>query len=165
MDYAKLIDPRAFYGIAAASAAGLLLGAVMQPTLRVSDGPEGPQSLGPVSAPRNYASDDRAAFASYRYGIPDYVIGADWLRPEQPAFVEFQPEAATETAVAAWEPDAVYTPAAYVESEPDPAPEPAPEPRYPSMGGDVLAGVGVPPPPEPPEPAAEPHPAEAYPPA
>ena len=142
------LDQKPFYGVAVAAMAGLLLGGAMKPVLRDSDDPEGPQMLGPTSGARAEVVDNRSAFAAYRYGIPDWVIGSDWLRPAYPE-PEPPPEepAAESYEVAAWEPP---EPQAADYPEPEPEPEPT-APVYPSMGGDILHGVGVvPPPPEPP---------------
>jgi hypothetical protein len=140
------LDEKPFYGVAVAALAGLMLGGSMKPVLRVSDGPEGPQMLGPVSGPRAQYIDSRSSFGGYRYGIPDWVIGTDWLKSPYPQAEEPPVEEPQEDSyeMAAWEQPQVL-PAVYAEPEPEPA-----EPTYPSLGGDILHGVGVPPPPEPP---------------
>lgn len=140
-----------YQGIAAASAAGLLLGGAIKPTLREIAGPDGPQMLAGISGDRVYRDGySEADFASWSGPTPDYVIGTDWLRP--PAYAD----------VVAYEPPTYdYDDDAYEEELPPadyaaPPPyeladlEDRPAPRMPSLEGDVLAGVGVPPPPEPP---------------
>lgn len=141
-----------YQGIAAACVAGLLLGASVKPTLREIGGPDGPQMLAGVSGKRVYRDGyGDADFTSWTGTPPDYVIGTDWLRPPvYPDAVAYEP------------PSYDYDAHAYAEEElpaPEyaaPAPyeladlEEAPPPRIPSIDGDVLAGVGAPPPPEPP---------------
>lgn len=142
------LDQKPFYGVAVAAMAGLVLGGAMKPTLRAGSDPEGPQMVGPRSGERVEFVDNRSAFAAYRHGIPEWVIGTDWLAPAypEPEPVAEEPEPASYD-VAAWEPPEPQT-VAY--SEPEPEPD-AVEPSFPSMGGDILHGVGVPPPPEPSE--------------
>lgn len=141
------LDQKPFYGVAVAAMAGLMLGGAMKPTLRDGSDPEGPQMVGPRSGERVEYVDNRSSFTAYRYGIPDWVIGTDWLArayPE-PAPVAEEPEPASYE-VAAWEPP---EPQAAAYSEPEPEPEPV-EPSFPSMGGDILQGVAAPSPGEPP---------------
>jgi hypothetical protein len=134
---ASFLDRRAYCGMAVAASVGLACGGFMKPVLKVSEGPEGPQLLMPVSATRSPYFDERMAFESYRFGLPDYVIGLDWLKPFT---VEDPPPLPAEEPVEAHE---------YVYDEPAlPAPEtppepPAREPVYPSLGGDILAGVAA----------------------
>src|SRR5687767_9170373 len=78
------LDQKPFYGVAVAVVAGLMVGGAMKPTLRDSGDPEGPQLLGPKSGERIEFVDSRSSFAAYRYGIPEWVIGTDWLRPAYP---------------------------------------------------------------------------------
>jgi hypothetical protein len=135
------LDQKPFYGVAVAVIAGLMVGGAMKPTLRDSDDPEGPQQLGPKSGERIEFVDSRSSFAAYRYGIPEWVIGTDWLRPAnpEPEPMAEEPEPAFYE-VAAWEP---AEPRQVASSEPEP--EPA-VPSYPSMGGDILHGMGAEPP-------------------
>lgn len=84
----NLIDNRdlrsLFSGAALAVAAGLGLGAVMQPNLRADDRPEGPQILAGIAAPRaDHLYDAGASWAAYRERVPDHVIGTDWLKPRE----------------------------------------------------------------------------------
>lgn len=139
-----------YQGVAAATAAGLLLGAATKPTLREVAGPDGPQMLAGVSGERAYRDGyGDADLTSWTGPPPDYVIGTDWLRPPaHPDVVAYQP------------PTYDYDDYAYEELPPAdyaaPPPyeladlEERPAPRMPSLDGDVLAGVGAPPPPEPP---------------
>lgn len=138
------LDQKPFYGVAVAVIAGLMVGGAMKPTLRDSDNPAGPQLLGPKAGERIEFVDSRSSFAAYRYGIPEWVIGTDWLRPAypEPEPIAEAPEPASYE-VAAWEqPEPRQV--AYSEPEPEPA-----VPSYPSMGGDILHGVSAPQPAEP----------------
>lgn len=136
-----------FQGAPYVVAAGLLLGAALQPQLAVSDQPGGPQMLMGVSAPR--ASDDMSWTASYSGPVPDYVLGTDWTRP--PAYSEAAYTSAPE-------PD-LYLPVDDYAPPPEPvfrAAEPvtvaaiAAPPRYPSEGGEVVVShAPVAPEPEP----------------
>jgi hypothetical protein len=136
------LDEKPFYGVAVAAMAGLLLGGAMKPTLRDREGPVGPQQLGPASGARAEFIDSRSAFSDYRHGVPDWVIGTDWLRPAYPPPLDETLEPETPSyEVASWDPP---PPPTYAE----PQPEPAPDPTYPSMGGGILQGIG-------PAPAAE----------
>lgn len=158
-DLIQQLDRRAFYGMAAAAVIGLGLGGAMKPVLFTGGGPEGPQSLGPQSGARNYdEADGGLSFAAYRYGVPEYVIGTDWTRPRDasPPSTDWERAPPLEYPESAPSVDASAQPAAY--HAPAPEPESAPEPNYPSMGGEVVARLDVPPPPAPP--AAE-EPAEA----
>ncbi|MDP3854311.1 hypothetical protein [Phenylobacterium sp.] len=145
-----VIDRSAAIGVALFTLVGVGVGLAMKPGAQELIGPEGPQSLMPISGARAQFASNQSAFAGYRYGIPDYVIGTDWLQPEVP-------EAPAEDVVADDEP-AAYRPTQFVtvadrEPEPDYAPPP---PRYPSVTGDIYAEAAEPPealePPEPPEP-------------
>ena len=139
------IDRSAAIGVAVFALAGVGAGLAIKPSPRELIGPEGPQTLSRVSGERVMASGGGSAFAGYRYGIPDYVIGTDWLQPEMPVAPPVEAEA--------YEPPP-YVPQRFV-SVPDRAPDPVyrpPEPRYPSVGGDIYASApDTPPPPEPPE--------------
>ena len=83
------LDPehRLLAGVIVASLSGLLLGAAMHPTLQGADENGGPQMLiaggGPRSDP---ASGPDTRWANYPGRLPDYVVGADWVRAQaQPA--------------------------------------------------------------------------------
>jgi len=143
-------------GVVAFALAGIGAGLAIKPAARELIGPEGPQTVAPVSGQRSQATGG-SAFAGYRYGIPDYVIGTDWLQPDIP-------EATLVPEVEAPPP---YVPPRFV-SVPDrtPAPDYAPPPRrYPSIGGDIYAVAPDAPepqqPPEPPEPPEAPEPPPA----
>ena len=148
-------DLSAMVGVALFAFAGLSAGAALRPSAREMIGPQGPQTLQPVSGERVEAIGGGTAFADYKYGIPDYVIGTDWLRPEVPI-------AAAETEDRGYEPEP-YVPERFVTVE-APAPEvprEPPTPRYPSVGGDIYASA--PDAPEPPQPPQAPTPPEAPP--
>jgi hypothetical protein len=137
---AGILDRKAYLGMSAAALIGLLAGAAMKPVLKVGDGPEGPQLLMPVSPHRAPYADDRLAFVAYPFGLPDFVIGTDWLQPfetyDEPPPVSQEPPAED------------YAYVAYEPPPPPPAREEVapPPPSYPSLGGDILAGVAQPPP-------------------
>ncbi|MDP3746961.1 MAG: hypothetical protein Q8Q88_07915 [Phenylobacterium sp.] len=140
-------------GVVAFALAGIGAGLAIKPAARELIGPEGPQTVAPVSGQRIQATSG-SAFANYKYGIPDYVIGTDWLQPDLP-------EEAPAAEVEAYEPPP-YVPQRFI-SVPDraPAPDYAPPPRrYPSIGGDIYAVAPDAPepqqPPEPPEPPEAP---------
>lgn len=152
--WTPVIDRSAAIGVALFTLIGVGAGLAMKPGAQELIGPEGPQSLMPVSGARAQFVSNQSAFAGYRYGIPDYVIGTDWLRPEVP-------EGPVEDAADDYEP-VPYQPTQFLtvaerEREPDYAP---PEPRYPSVVGDIYAEAPGPPealePPEPPEPPEAP---------
>lgn len=134
----------------AAAAAGLLLGAAMQPNLRADERPEGPQIMAGVSGVRGqYAYDYAASFTAYGEQVPDHVIGTDWLSPpryedslEDHAWFDAPPE---EETIAFAEPKA--EPIEVVSAWEPPPREP---PRYPSTEGGVAYGADLPEPPAPP---------------
>jgi hypothetical protein len=126
-------------GAAGVAAVGLLCGAAMQPNLRAPGDVEGTQLQAGVSGPRIYGSGDPAAsWTSYATsGVPDYVVGTDWLRPPQYEH-EALPEYAYADDASAYDVPA-YEPAAGVAVSvyDEPAREPT---RYPSMdGGQAFA--------------------------
>lgn len=160
--WTPVIDRSAAIGVALMALIGIGAGLAMKPSARELIGPEGPQSLMPVSGERVQNVSGQSAFAAYRYGIPDWVIGTDWLQrdvQELPAAdegAEYQPEP--------------YEPPEFVSvAERAPEPDYAPPPRrYPSMDGDIYAVAPDPPealepprPPEPPEPPEAPEPPPA----
>lgn len=144
-----------FLGLSVATVAGLSAGGAMKPVL--SDFEGGPQFASPLSprrAPPTWA--ETASWTSYGANIPDYVIGTDWVSPE------------VAMAVAAQDPEP--EPAESPPPPPPPPPEPKPAPQaesppephlsYPSVGGDILAGMDsyappTPPSDAPPEPPAQ----------
>jgi len=147
-----------FFGMAIATVAGLALGGAFKPMLRELTDVDGPQMLAGVSGVRSPPGlRQSASWTSYAGKIPDYVIGTDWTQsgysmesvpaeePEPPPAKTVHEEAPVRVAVA---------PVRYEE-------EPAPPPSYPSMGGDILAGLKTTYPPELPDDA----PAEPPPPA
>jgi hypothetical protein len=136
-----------YAGAGVACVFGLLMGAVMKPTLDVGDRPEGPQILAGWSGARSTGPfDDSFAFTGYQGEIPDYVVGTDWRKD-----------------IAWQEQGSVYDgPSDYaLDDEPPPShmtlspavfDEPKPEaPAYPSMAGGVAYGVNTPAPPPPQE--------------
>ncbi len=133
------LDQKPFYGVVVAAVAGLMLGGAMKPDLNETALSRAPQLLGPVSADRAEFVGRTASVNDYPHGIPEYVIGTDWTRTTQAA--EAAPDDVTYE-VAAWDPPAPLT----VTDEPEAAgdaPEPESyEPAYPSVGGDILHGVG-----------------------
>lgn len=141
------IDPKPFYGMAVVALAGVLAGGAMKPVLDIGEGPKGPQILGPQSAAHVERVDSQGSgFAAYRWGIPEYVLGTDWTRPQE---VEQTADAWVEPEAAAYDPPAVepvrFVAATYVEPPREPI-------VYPSMGGAIADSpqVGTPPPEDPP---------------
>ncbi|MCR5876364.1 hypothetical protein LRS10_20775 [Phenylobacterium sp. J426] len=128
-------------GAAGVAAVGLLLGAAMQPDLRAPGDAEGAQLQAGVSGPRAYGlADAGAAWTSYANGIPDYVIGADWLQPPQYDTPPPPDEAFADDASAYAFDEPAYAPAAVARYEEAPR-EPT---RYPSMdGGQAFAAQAV----------------------
>ena len=127
-----------FYGIAISAAAGLLTGGFMRYSERPWDEiPEGPQILvsGPSARNADPGGYGGAVLTGYSGEVPEYVVGTDWLQPavyevayDEPAYepvVYEHPirEAATETPVQAPAPEMTRT-------------------VYPSVDGNVLAGLG-----------------------
>ncbi|MDO8799867.1 hypothetical protein [Phenylobacterium sp.] len=127
----------AVYGMAIATVAGLILGGAAKPDLRVMTDLDGPQLLAGQSGERlGPGFQQTASWTSYGGQVPDYVIGTDWTQPDHPvemAQAEPQPEPEPER-VSYADPPVRLAPVKY-ESEP------APPPSYPSMGGDILAGL------------------------
>lgn len=131
----KLLRPQdlksLMLGAMGVAAAGLFAGAVMQPNLLAPGDVEGLQMQMGVSGPRAYAPGDPAAsWTSYASGIPDYVIGTDWLKAPQyeaeaPAEYAYDDEAS-----AFDEPEPEPVVAANVYEEP-----PREPPHYPSIDG------------------------------
>lgn len=137
-------------GVGVSAAAGLLLGAAMQPDLRAPREAEGPQILAGVSGARqDYMANPGGLGGGYVGQVPDYVIGTDWLKARQAE----APEAAFADEVEVVYPDRddEAEPIAVVRwREP-----PREAPHYPSLHGGVAYGVAyggeLPPPPPPPE--------------
>ena len=130
---------QAFYGMAIATVAGLAIGGVSKPDIREMTDLDGPQLLSGTSGERLAPGiRQNASWTSYGGQVPDYVIGTDWIQPAYPV----------EMAPAHPEPGADPEPARMVNEAPPVrlAPvkyvsEAAAAPWYPSMGGDILAGV------------------------
>lgn len=143
-------------GVAAASLAGLLLGGVLKPELKVADGPGGPQMLAGISGTRAYPdAQGDVDLTGWSGPVPDYVVGTDSLRrpayPDDPAYEPYD-DLTTEWLYTEWlyeeppaDPVSAPEPLAWEAAADEPAPLSAP-----SQSGDILAGIGAPPPPEPP---------------
>ncbi|WP_340644130.1 hypothetical protein [Phenylobacterium sp.] len=126
-----------FFGMAIATVAGLSIGAASKPEIREMTDLDGPQLLAGHAGERlGPGLRQTASWTSYSGQVPDYVIGTDWTQPAHPvemaeADLEPEPEPAR---VAYQQPPVRLAPAKY-ESEP------VPPLSYPSMGGDILAGL------------------------
>lgn len=131
------IDQSAAFGVAVFALVGIGGGLAMKPspTELVHDGPGGPQVLQPVSAPRAEYVSNRSAYADFKYGIPDYVIGTDWLRPE---IVEDAPEAEPQLESHGAQDIAYQAPAYVVADDERDAPYQARQVAYPSVSGDIM---------------------------
>lgn len=149
-------DLRTLYrGAAIAVAAGLLMGAAMQPNL--DEGRlEGPQILLAGGGLRAEPAAYDPGAAAYGPRLPEYVIGTDYTRPavedampQYDEHAETAEEAAAEDAYAA--PVLVYRGVDRVQavaaSQWD---EPRPAPLYPSEQGNTYYSSDLPGPPEPP---------------
>ena len=127
---------QAFYGMAFATVAGLILGGVSKPNIREMTDLEGPQLLSGQAGERlGPGFRQTASWTSYNGQVPDYVIGTDWTQPAPVEMAKAEPE--PEPARVAHEDAPVHWIPAKYESEP------APPPSYPSMGGDILAGLAT----------------------
>lgn len=134
----KLIDDidlrKLFGGAAGVAVAGLLAGAAMQPKLLEPGELAGQQIQAGVSGVRT-PYDGTAAYSSYPHGIPDHVIGTDWLQPPQYAY-EALPEPIYEDEFSAFD-EPAYEPVAVAAWE-----EPPREPtRYPSRDGGTAYSI------------------------
>lgn len=140
-----------FLGLGVATMIGLSAGQTMKPVL--SDFEGGAQMLGPASGHRVQRVIDGAAnWTSYGDKIPDYVIGTDWILPDMAAAEYAEPPPPPPPPEPKAEPQPIaHATVAYQE-------EPQPPPRYPSEGGDILAGMDSYAPPTPPENVARPPP-------
>ncbi len=128
---------QAFYGMAIATVAGLVIGGVSKPDIREFTELEGPQLLSGTSGVRlDPGIRQNATWTSYGGQVPDYVIGTDWTQPAYPVeMAEAEPEPEPQPARVVDEgPPVRMAPVKYVS-------EVAPAPSYPSMGGDILAGL------------------------
>jgi hypothetical protein len=133
-----------FLGLSVATVMGLSAGGALKPV--TTDFQGGPQSLSPLSAHRaQRVFDETASWTGYGGRIPDYVIGTDWIVPDMSlAAAALNPEPEP-PAPAAKTPERVVVEIAEVEEPP------APPTRYPSTGGDILAGMSSYAPPTPPQ--------------
>lgn len=157
--WTPVIDRSAAIGVALMTVFGVGAGLAMKPSARELIGPEGPQTLMPVSGERVQNAGGQSAFAAYKYGIPDWVIGTDWLQRDVQ-------EIPVETESADYQPEPYEPPEFVTIAEREPEPDYAPPPRrYPSMHGDIYAVGPEPPqalePPQPPEPPQALEPPEA----
>lgn len=126
-----------FFGMAIATLAGLAIGGASKPDIREMTDLDGPQLVAGQSGQRLDPGFSQAAnFTSHGGQVPDYVIGTDWVQPDHPVeMAQAEPELEPQPArVIHEEPPVRLAPAKY-ESEP------VPPPSYPSMGGDILAGL------------------------
>jgi hypothetical protein len=128
-----------FHGITLAAASGLLLGAAFKPDLTYGEAMLGPQIHLPAAGDRLDRDERLVQARAYSGQVPDYVIGYDWVRPDESALmaVDYGP-------VPLAEPD--YEPVVYVEPVRQQRPlrvarvEPPPVEitvSYPSMDGDI----------------------------
>ena len=145
---------QAFYGMAIATVAGLVIGGASKPDIREMTDLDGPQLLSGQSGQRlGPGFNQTASWTSYNGNVPDYVIGTDWTQPAYPVeMAQADPE--PEPAAMVYEAPPVRAAPVKYQSEP------APPPSYPSMGGDILSGIETahasPPPEDAPEEAAPP---------
>lgn len=140
-------------GAAPVALAGLIAGGFMHPTLKVGDGLGGPQMLAGVAGARGEPSaSGSASWTNYQGRVPEYVVGADWVRPPQTErayredsrdFVQDVEPAEEEHAYAAEERAATAVEQRYEE----PAREPV---SYPSTSGGAFNPSDLPAAPEPP---------------
>lgn len=135
----KLIDDtdlrKLFAGAAGVAVAGLLCGAAMQPNLLSPGELEGQQLQAGVSGVR-VPYDGTVAYSSYPNGVPDYVIGTDWLQPPQYDLYQELPEPAYDDYASTFD-EPAHEPVVVATWE-EPPREP---PRYPSMEGGVAYSV------------------------
>jgi hypothetical protein len=137
-------------GVAAAAAAGVLLGAALKPTLAVADvgGPQ--QLLAAVGDRFETASYDKGT-AAYEGALPSYVVGTDWAKASQsqvapahyaePALMTPEPEVATPEVAVYDSPQDLPTrvmPAVWQDEVRQP-------PRYPSEAGNTPNESDLPP--------------------
>ncbi len=144
--WTPVIDRSAAIGVAMVALVGVGAGMALKPAEDELIEPKAPQTLMPVSGERVAPSGGQSAFAAYRYGIPDWVIGTDWLQPEV-----HEIPVADETAE--YQPEPYEPPEFVTVAERAPVPDyPPPPRRYPSMEGDIYAVAPDPPRPvEPPQ--------------
>lgn len=135
----KLIDEtdlrKLLAGAAGVAVVGLLCGAAMQPQLRAPGDVEGQQIQAGVSGVRT-PYDGTIAYSSYANGVPDYVIGTDWLQPPQYDLHQELPEPEYHDYASSFD-EPAYEPAVVATWE-EPPREP---PRYPSIDGGSAYSV------------------------
>lgn len=131
----KLIDEtdlrKLFAGAAGVAVAGLLFGAAMQPDLRAPGDGEGQQIQAGVSGVRT-PYDGTVAYSAYPNGLPDYVIGTDWLQPPPADAYAGFPEPTYDDYASAFD-EPAYEPVVVATWEEPPRPPP----HYPSLEGGV----------------------------
>lgn len=135
-------------GTGVALAAGLLMGAAMQPELIFdADSPGGPQMMaGSASLRGSGPYDGMASFSSYSGEVPDYVIGTDSLTPMTwPDDLAPDYRVADYSAYGQPQPEPVRMAA---QARQDPPSTPA---EYPSERGGVPLAADLPAPPTAPE--------------
>jgi len=123
--------------IATAALAGLLSGGVMKlGPEALADRPAGPQIL--ISGASKRVIDGNGWYADAQLigstgEVPEYVIGTDWTRPVEAPYEEASYDVpAEEPAVE----EAAYVPPVTVTTPPEPTLV-----SYPSVDGDILAGL------------------------
>jgi hypothetical protein len=134
----KLIDDtdlrKLLAGAAGVAVVGVLAGAAMQPKLLSPGELAGQQIQAGVSGVRT-PYDGTIAYSSYASGVPDYVIGTDWLKPPQYAY-EALPEPVYDDGLSAFD-EPAYEPVA-VAAWQEPPREPT---RYPSTDGGAAYSI------------------------
>ncbi len=132
-------------GVGLAAVAGLLMGAALRPDLR---DPEilGPQQLMSGGGPRELSPAEDPGMARYAGPLPDYVVGTDYVRAQQPVMAAVDAAAMDHDVPVYDSPDdlpVLVTQAAWRD-------EPRTPPRYPSEAGNEAYESDLPaPPPEP----------------
>ena len=134
----KLVDDtdlkKLFAGAAGVAVAGVLAGGAMQPNLLSPGELAGQQIQAGVSGVRT-PYEGTVAYSSYANGVPDYVIGTDWLKPPQYAY-EPLPEPIYDDGISSFdEPNNEPVAVAAWEEPPREAP------RYPSIAGGAAYSI------------------------
>ncbi len=125
-----------FFGMAIATLAGLAMGGASKPDIREMTDLDGPQLVAGQGGERlGPGFSQTASWTGYGGQVPDYVIGTDWIQSDHPVeMAEADPEFEPEPARVVHEERPIRLAPAKYESESAP-------PSYPSMGGDILAGL------------------------
>jgi hypothetical protein len=128
-----------FHGITLAAASGLLLGAAFKPDLTYGEAMLGPQIHLPAAGDRADQREPQALASTKAGPVPDYVIGYDWTRRDEPVAiaVDYGPAPMAEPdhePVVYVEPVRQIRPMRVARVEPPPA---AIVVSYPSMDGDI----------------------------